>query len=93
MIIENQLQNPPGSQPPASHPCGPVTPALSGQLDKLAFASPRAFGFCCAHIRPGSAVSLGFPPGGQRPDARGSPGLSQPIQRLRKARGGPRDLP
>lgn len=39
------------------------------------------------------AVSLGFPPGGQRPDARGSPGPSWPIQRLRKARGGPRDLP
>lgn len=56
--------------------------------------SPRAFGFCCAHILPGSAVSLGFPPGGQRLRRAGPyPGPSQPIQRLRKARGGPRDLP
>lgn len=83
----------PGSQLPASHPRWPVTPALRGQLDKLALASPRAFGFCCVHSRPCSAVSLGFPPGGQRPDAPGSSGPAQPIQRLREARGGPRDLP
>ncbi|TEA35450.1 hypothetical protein DBR06_SOUSAS20510022 [Sousa chinensis] len=44
-------------------------------------------------VRPGSPVRLGFPPGGQRPDAQSSPRPAQLFQRGREAVGGPRDLP